>query len=112
MELTRLKMAELAPIPTASEITATVVTPLLFPSIFAPYRRSLRRVCIIFASFFAPLRETSSPTTRIAARSTDRLSSHVAREHNKPTAPQLPRPQPQPQKSCIIRASRDSLAQD
>jgi hypothetical protein len=30
--------------PTANEITATIVTPLLFQSIFAPYRRSLSNV--------------------------------------------------------------------
>src|SRR6185503_19736114 len=53
--------------------------------------------------------------TRIAARSTDRLSSPVSPEHNKPTAPLHPTPQPQPQTSSHHSAShqittRESIA--
>src|SRR5262249_26774100 len=49
-ELTKLKIAVLAPMPNASVITATRVNPGFFSSIRKPKRRSCQSICIISSS--------------------------------------------------------------
>src|SRR6185369_8680381 len=92
----RLKIAEFAPMPIASEITATIVTPLDFQSIFAPYRRSLSNVFITICPI-GPI--------RTLARSGDRLSWPSAPENNMLTTPPHPGLQRQRQTSSHHSAS-------
>src|SRR5688572_9601640 len=89
-----LKIAEFAPMPTASETMATSVTPLLFQNCLRPYRISWIKMSMVF--------------TRIVEQPTDPLSWPAVPADNKPATQSDLKQQRRRQRSWCQSASHQT----